>query len=283
MRDVDFFAGRLLLRDRHQRGSATARTCTNGGHAVGARHQGRYGSHLGRCNQAATRSRPSAWPARSCTCGGRRWRRLVRIDAPRTVAIRSARGRPAARSLQRPAVLLEPDERSRRQGLRPVLDDTGLSIGSDTDRVPVSCAGRSRSSRSRVARPPPTDPYTLPGDLYNVPASSCQAVDASIRYRVNTGAPESKRWTAGSTGSADDSDGAPGAAFRNTGSNSVSPWDSGSAWTRASRQHASTIFDSSGRTRRPARDAMDLPGRLRKALQVRLFLINQVRRHIGRP
>ena len=91
-------------------------------------------------------------------------------------------------------------------------------MGSDTDHV----AGE---LRRRVAffplaggkTPPPTDPYTLPGDLYNVPTSSCSGVDPSILYRVNTGGPAIDSTDCGPNWLGDDSDGAAGAAFRNTG------------------------------------------------------------------
>ncbi len=70
---------------------------------------------------------------------------------------------------QRLPFLLEPGQGSRRRRLRPVLEH-GLSIGRGPDRVAGRLGRRSRSSHSQVGRiPPRTDPYTLPGGLYNVP------------------------------------------------------------------------------------------------------------------
>ena len=49
---------------------------------------------------------------------------------------------------------------------------TGCGWAATPTTRPARRAGRSRSSRSPAARsPPPTDPYTLPADLYNVPTS----------------------------------------------------------------------------------------------------------------
>ena len=144
--------------------------------------------------------------------------------------------------------------------------NTGLWMGSDTDHV----AGE---LRARVAffplaggkTPPPTDPYTLPGDLYNVPTSSCSGVDPSILYRVNTGGPAIDSTDCGPNWLGDDSDGAAGAAFRNTGSNSVPSW--GQQFTR---ERDRPCIDAAGDLRQRAvgserreRDAVELPGSLR--------------------
>ena len=125
--------------------------------------------------------------------------------------------------------------------------------------------------------PPPTDPYTLPGDLYNVPTSSCSGVDPSILYRVNTGGPSVGTTDCGPNWVGDDSDGAPGAAFRNTGSNSVPAW--GQQFTVNGTVPASTppqIFDSE---RWDPNDANEMhwtfPVPSGTHVQVRLYFINQ--------
>ena len=156
--------------------------------------------------------------------------------------------------------------------------NTGLWMGSDTDRV----AGELRRKIAFFPlaggkTPPPTDPYTLPGDLYNVPASSCQAVDASILYRVNTGGPGADSLDCGPDWLADDSDGAPGASFRNSGSNAVPPW--GQPFTVDATVPAttpSTIFDSE-RWDPGDGDPMQwtFPVTAGKNIAVRLFFANQ--------
>ena len=148
----------------------------------------------------------------------------------------------------------------------PATND-GLWMGSDTDHI----AGETHRKIAFFPlaggkTPPPTDPYTLPGDLYNVPTSSCQGVDPSILYRVNAGGP--------SVGSAGLRAGLgwpmtptarPAPPIRNSGSNSAGPW--GQQFTVDGTVPAttpSTIFDTRavGPGRR-ARDAVELPGRLR--------------------
>jgi hypothetical protein len=151
-------------------------------------------------------------------------------------------------------------------------------MGHDTDRV----AGE---LRRRLAffplaggkTPPPTDPYTLPGDLYNVPASSCQAVDASILHRVNTGGPGVEALDCGPDWAADDSDGAPGAAFRNTGSNTVPSWGQQfSVDGSVPATTPSTIFDSERwDPGDPPEMQWSFPVASGKHVQVRLYLINQ--------
>ena len=76
---------------------------------------------------------------------------LVRDRLRGTRCGRSARDRRPG-SVERPAVLLEPDE-DRGAGVFALFStNTGLWMGSDTDRVAGERAGRSRSSRWRVAR-----------------------------------------------------------------------------------------------------------------------------------
>ena len=122
----------------------------------------------------------------------------------------------------------------------------GLWMGHDTDTV----AGETRKKLAFFPllggkTPPPTDPYTLPGDLYNVPISSCAQVDPSILYRVHAGGPEVAAVDCGPNWVADDSSGAPGAAFRNTGSNNVSSWNQQfTVDNTVPSTTPSTIFDS---------------------------------------
>ena len=151
-------------------------------------------------------------------------------------------------------------------------------MGSDTDHI----AGETRRKIAFFPlaggkTPPPTDPYTLPGDLYNVPASSCQGVDASILYRVNAGGPGVEALDCGPDWAADDSDGAPGAAFRNTGSNTVASWGQQfSVDGSVPATTPSTIFDSE---RWDPGDAPEMQWNFPVAsgthLQVRLYFINQ--------
>ena len=154
----------------------------------------------------------------------------------------------------------------------------GLWVGSDTDHT----AGETRRKIAFFPlaggkTPPPTDPYTLPGDLYNVPTSACQGVDPSILYRVNAGGPSVDPLDCGPAWLADDSDGAPGAAYRNGGSNSAGPW--GQQFTVDGNVPAttpSTIFDTE---RWDPGDGAEMQWNFPVAsgthLRVRLYLINQ--------
>ena len=156
--------------------------------------------------------------------------------------------------------------------------NTGLWMGSDTDHT----AGLVRKKLvffplAGGETPPPTDPYTLPGDLYNVPISSCTAVDPSILYRVNTGGPGVPATDCGPNWAGDDSDGAPGAAFRNNGSNAVPSW--GQPFSVNNTVPASTpsqVFDSE---RWSPNDSPPMqwsfPAPVGAHLQVRLYFINQ--------
>ena len=180
---------------------------------------------------------------------------------------------------QRHAVLLEP---RRRTAGRPCIalfaTNDGLWMGSDTDHT----AGETHRKIAFFPlaggkTPPPTDPYTLPGDLYNVPTSACQGVDPSILYRVNAGGPSVDPLDCGPDWLADDSDGAPGAAYRNSGSNSAGPW--GQQFTVDGTVPAttpSTIFDTE---RWDPGDGAEMQWNFPVAsgthLRVRLYLINQ--------
>ena len=192
---------------------------------------------------------------------------------------RSVRDR-CARSDERPAVLLEPGEGPREGCVRPLRDER-RALDGQRHRP----GGDAPETHRKIAffplaggkTPPPTDPYTLPGDLYNVPTSSCNGVDPSILYRVNTGGPKVASVDCGPDWVADDSDGAPGAAYRNSGSNTVASW--GQQFTLANSVPSttpSTIFDSERWS--PSDDpAMqwNFPVASGTHLQVRLYFINQ--------
>ena len=108
-------------------------------------------------------------------------------------------------------------------------------------------------------------------------AASCPSADTSILYRVNTGGPEVGALDCGPNWVADDSDGAPGAAYRDNGSNAVPSW--GQQFTvdnTVPSTTPSTIFDSE---RWDPGDPPEMPWNFPVAsgthLQVRLYLINQ--------
>jgi hypothetical protein len=157
---------------------------------------------------------------------------------------------------------------------------SGLWMGDDTDKVGTPTETHKKLAFFPLAggkTPPPTDPYTLPGDLYNVPISSCSGVDPSILYRVNAGGPKVGAVDCGPDWAADDSDGAPGAAYRDTGSNAVPSW--GQQFTVANTVPAttpSTIFDSERwDPGDPPEMQWNFPVPSGTHLQVRLYLINQ--------
>ena len=156
--------------------------------------------------------------------------------------------------------------------------NAGLWMGSDTDVT----AGETHRKLvffplAGGKTPPPTDPYTLPGDLYSVPISSCAQVDPSILFRVNAGGPAVNAQDCGPNWVADDSDSAAGAAFRNTGSNSVAAWNQ--QFTVDGTIPAttpSTIFDSERWDPGSSPEMQwKFPVTSGRHLQVRLYFINQ--------
>jgi hypothetical protein len=104
-----------------------------------------------------------------------------------------------------------------------VSTPVGLWVGSDTDHI------GGETHRKIAFFPveggttiPPDAPYHLPGDLYNLAANRCSAVDASVLYRVNAAGPELPALDCGPNWMADNATGAPGSAFHNTGSSASS-------------------------------------------------------------
>ena len=100
----------------------------------------------------------------------------------------------------------------------------GLWMGSDTDRTGGEF--HARIAMFPVAggtTVPPNVPSGLPGDLYNVPLSSCAGGDPSILYRVNAAGPELPALDCGPAWASDTASTSP---YRNSGSNAAT-WDTG--------------------------------------------------------
>ena len=145
---------------------------------------------------------------------------------------RSRRRRPArhrgSRSSERPAVLMEPDQGSWEGCVRPVLDGpmgcgwgatpTGRVAGGDCTRSSPSSRSGWEDTATERSLHAPRRPVQRP-DLV---VRSSRPLDPVPRARRR---PEVAAVDCGPRWVADDSDGAAGAAYRNTGSNNVSSWN----------------------------------------------------------